>query len=125
MIGRLSDSLPADLDRALRADARRRPSAALHYFHEIGSTNDVALALAAQGDRDGAIVIADEQTAGRGRRGRAWFSPAGSGLYVSVVLAPGRARSDPARATTLLTVTAGVALAEAIEDVTALRVDIK
>jgi BirA family biotin operon repressor/biotin-[acetyl-CoA-carboxylase] ligase len=46
-------------------------------------------------------------------------------VYVSVVLAPGRARSDPARATTLLTVTVGVALAEAIEAMTALRVDIK
>jgi BirA family biotin operon repressor/biotin-[acetyl-CoA-carboxylase] ligase len=71
------------------------------------------------------VVIAGEQTAGRGRRGHAWFSPPGSGLYVSVVLAPARARVDPARATTLLTLAAGVALAEAIEAATALRVAIK
>ena len=97
----------------------------IHFFPTIGSTNDVALTLAAQGERDLAVVIADEQTAGRGRRGRAWFSPPGSGLYVSVVLTPGRARVDPDRATTLLTLAAGVALSEAIEAATALRVDIK
>ena len=127
---RAASALPHELAEALDR-ARERVNdlgglgSTILYFPTIGSTNDVALALAAQGDRDGAIVIADEQTAGRGRRGRAWFSPPGSGVYVSVVLAPGRARSDPARATTLLTVTVGVALAEAIEAMTALRVDIK
>jgi BirA family biotin operon repressor/biotin-[acetyl-CoA-carboxylase] ligase len=119
--------LPQDLADALARVHQRLDGlgSTILYFPTIGSTNDVALALAAQGDRDGAIVIADEQTAGRGRHGRAWFSPPGSGVYVSVVLAPARARSDPARATTLLTLMAGVALAEAIEAVTALRVDIK
>jgi len=127
---RAASALPHELAEALDR-ARERVNdlgglgSTILYFPTIGSTNDVALALAAQGDRDGAIVIADEQTAGRGRRGRAWFSPPGSGVYVSVVLAPGRARSDPVRATTLLTVTVGVALAEAIEAMTALRVDIK
>ena len=125
-----TSALPHELAEALDR-ARERVNdlgglgSTILYFPTIGSTNDVALALAAQGDRNGAIVIADEQTAGRGRRGRAWFSPPGSGVYVSVVLAPGRTRSDPARATTLLTVTVGVALAEAIEAMTALRVDIK
>ena len=71
------------------------------------------------------MVVADEQTAGRGRRGREWFSPPGSGLYVSIVLMPGRARHQPARATMLLTLSAGVALAEAVETATALRVDLK
>jgi BirA family biotin operon repressor/biotin-[acetyl-CoA-carboxylase] ligase len=96
------------------------------YFHVIGSTNDVAAALAARGSEcEGAIVVADAQTAGRGRRGRQWFSPPGSGLYVSIVLMPGRARHQPARATMLLTLSAGVALAEAVETATALRVDLK
>ena len=122
-----SNTLPHDLAEAIGRVRGRLDvlgSSILH-FPTIGSTNDVALALAADGDREGAIVVADEQTAGRGRRGRVWFSPPGSGLYVSVVLAPGRARSDPARATSLLTLTAGMALAEAIEAATALRVDIK
>jgi BirA family biotin operon repressor/biotin-[acetyl-CoA-carboxylase] ligase len=97
----------------------------LLYFATIGSTNDVAAALAADGGREGAVVLADAQTAGRGRRGRTWFSPPGSGLYVSVVLAPSRARLDPERATSLLTLAAGVAIAEAIQTVTGLGPDLK
>lgn len=69
-------------------------------------------------------MVADRQTAGRGRRGRAWFSPPGSGLYVSVVLAPSRS-VDPRRATTLLTIAAGVAIAEAIGAETTLQPDLK
>jgi BirA family biotin operon repressor/biotin-[acetyl-CoA-carboxylase] ligase len=83
------------------------------------STNDVAASLPA-----GWVVVADQQTAGRGRRGRNWFSPPGSGLYASVVLAPARA-ADSVRATALLTLAAGVAIAEAIADVAALQVDLK
>jgi BirA family biotin operon repressor/biotin-[acetyl-CoA-carboxylase] ligase len=95
------------------------------YFSTIGSTNDVAAALAGDADAAGTVVIADAQTAGRGRRGRSWHSPPGAGLYVSVVLTPGRARVMPDVATSLLTLTAGVALAEAIERSTGLRPDIK
>jgi BirA family biotin operon repressor/biotin-[acetyl-CoA-carboxylase] ligase len=97
-------------------------------FHpSIGSTNDAAsLTARLSGERsEGLVVIADEQTAGRGRRGHAWFSPPGSGLYVSVVLAPTRARVDPGRATRLLTLAVGVALAEAVESAAGLRVDLK
>ncbi len=95
------------------------------FYTTVGSTNDVAAALVATGARCGTVVIADAQTAGRGRRGRTWFSPPGSGLYVSVILAPGRATSDPARATALLTLTAGLALAEGIQAATGLAPDIK
>jgi BirA family biotin operon repressor/biotin-[acetyl-CoA-carboxylase] ligase len=70
-------------------------------------------------------VIADEQTAGRGRRGHAWHSPPGSGLYVSVVLAPARAGTGASRATLLLTLSVGVALAEAIDTATGLPVQLK
>jgi BirA family biotin operon repressor/biotin-[acetyl-CoA-carboxylase] ligase len=97
----------------------------IYFFLSVGSTNDVALKLAARGDSSGALVIADEQTSGRGRRGRAWFSPPGSGLYVSIVLSPARARDDPERATMLVTLMAGVALAEGVERATGLRADIK
>jgi BirA family transcriptional regulator, biotin operon repressor / biotin---[acetyl-CoA-carboxylase] ligase len=93
----------------------------LAFFPSIGSTNDAAMAVA----REGAVVIADEQTEGRGRRGHAWFSPAGSGLYVSVVLTPARARVDPRRATALLTLAAGVALAEGLQSSVSLSVDLK
>ena len=80
------------------------------FFPTIGSTNDAAASLA-----EGAVVVADQQTAGRGRRGHAWFSPPASGLYVSVVLAPRRATIDALRATQLLTLGAGVAISEALE----------
>jgi len=92
----------------------------VHYFPTLQSTNDSAATLP-----EGAVVVAEAQTAGRGRRGHTWFSPPGSGLYVSVVVAPGRARTDPERATLLLTLGAGVALVEALEAATGLRVDLK
>ena len=95
------------------------------YFPTVGSTNDIAAEIAAAGAAEGVVVLADRQTSGRGRRGRSWFSPASSGLYVSIVLRPARAEVDPARATALLTLAAGVALAEAIEDASGLRVELK
>jgi len=120
-----------------------RLASTILFFETIGSTNDAAAARSARaqppvpspqpqrsaslvGDRaEGLVVVAAEQTSGRGRRGHIWFSPAGSGLYASVVLAPATARIDPVRATTLLTLAVGVALAEGVEQATGLRVDLK
>jgi BirA family transcriptional regulator, biotin operon repressor / biotin---[acetyl-CoA-carboxylase] ligase len=135
------------LDAIERARPRLgRLASTLLFFETVGSTNDVALSRAAQPiaspqpsavspepsalspsrscSPEGLVVVADEQTAGRGRRGHTWFSPPGSGLYVSVALAPG-ASVDAARATSLLTLAAGVAMAEGIEQATGLRVDLK
>jgi BirA family biotin operon repressor/biotin-[acetyl-CoA-carboxylase] ligase len=100
------------------------------YFSSIGSTNDVAAAIATEGEGHGSLVVAGSQTSGRGRRGRTWYSPPGSGLYVSMVVEPARGRYgrtavDPVRSASLLTLTTGVALAEAIEAMTGLRPDIK
>ncbi|HEY6828457.1 MAG TPA: biotin--[acetyl-CoA-carboxylase] ligase [Gemmatimonadaceae bacterium] len=108
------------------AIARARPRLGVlaepfYHFATIGSTNDAALELGVEG----AVVVADGQTSGRGRRGHIWFSPPLSGLYVSVVLAPGRARDDPNRAFSLLTLAAGVAIAEGIETAAGLRPELK
>jgi len=112
--------LPAELaDRLGRSRARLEPFRSVYYFPEVSSTNDIAAPLP-----EGAVVLADRQTAGRGRRGHTWFSPPGSGLYASVVLAPGRS-SDPMRATVLLTLAAGVALAEGVDAASGLRADLK
>jgi BirA family biotin operon repressor/biotin-[acetyl-CoA-carboxylase] ligase len=92
------------------------------YADAIGSTNDVAERLASHGAGDGTIVLADLQTAGRGRLGRTWFSPPGAGLYASVVA---RTATWGAPAFALMTLTAGVALAEAVRACTHLPVDIK
>ena len=122
-----SDSLPPEFAEAFEAASRRLPplGSQIKFFNALGSTNDVASALASEAGAEGAIVIADQQTAGRGRYGRKWFSPPSSGLYVSVVLMPFSAQADPGRATSLLTLAAGVALAEALESATGLRADIK
>lgn len=119
--------LPDDLRDALEPvqSGWRWLRAPVHYFPSTGSTNDVAAALATVPASHGAVVLADRQTSGRGRRGHIWFSPDGAGLYVSLVLAPAQARVTPARATALLTVMAGVALAEAVEAATGLAPAIK
>ncbi len=121
------EPLPDDLDHAIaRVLSRLGPiGSRVLFYSTTSSTNDVAAGLAADPAAEGAVVVAEQQTAGRGRRGRTWFSPPGAGLYVSVVLRPGRARIDPDRATALLTLAAGVALAEAVERVTGLGPDIK
>lgn len=77
------------------------------HYASIGSTNDRARELAADGAVHGTIVTADEQTAGRGRRGRSWESPLGQSLLLSVVL-----RSPP----DLLTLRVAVAAANACGD---------
>lgn len=93
----------------------------VHYFPQVGSTNDVARKLAQQGADEGTLVVAEEQTSGRGRRGRNWLSPAGTGIFASLVLRPNLL---PAQAP-VLTLTAAVAGAEAIRQLTNLPVGIK
>jgi BirA family biotin operon repressor/biotin-[acetyl-CoA-carboxylase] ligase len=60
----------------------------VRYFDSIGSTNNEALAWAASGAQDLSLVIADEQTAGRGRLDRKWFTPKGTALAFSLILRP-------------------------------------
>lgn len=88
-------------------------------YARIGSTNDRALELASSGPNAMAVVVADEQTAGRGRRGARWHSPPGGGLWMSVVLPVAR----PLPHASLLV---GLGVAEAIERVAPdVRVGIK
>lgn len=82
----------------------------LHWYEELGSTNDRAKELAEEGADHGEVVIAESQTAGRGRRGRTWASPARKNLYFSIVLRP---ELPPARAPEL-TLVASVALCDAL-----------
>jgi len=82
----------------------------VHWYEEVGSTNDRAKELAEEGAEHGEVVVAEAQTAGRGRRGRTWASPARKNLYFSVVLRPDL---PPARAPEL-TLVASVAICEAL-----------
>jgi biotin-(acetyl-CoA carboxylase) ligase/biotin operon repressor/REP element-mobilizing transposase RayT len=79
-------------------------------FEETASTNDVVEHLAKSGAREGLVVFAESQTRGRGRRGRAWMSPRGKGLWFSVLLRP----TLPPAAASRITVAASVAVARAI-----------
>jgi BirA family biotin operon repressor/biotin-[acetyl-CoA-carboxylase] ligase len=90
-------------------------------FDSLPSTNDVAREMAEQGTAEGVAVLAREQTRGRGRQGRAWASPAGEGLYLSVILRP---PVEPARAP-LITLAAAVAVAETLAADYAIAADIK
>ncbi len=113
---------PADLAGALdHAAARLGEFRRLQYRPETESTNDVALALALAGAPQGTSVLADVQHAGRGRRGHEWFSPAGAGLYLSIIVRPAAVPGG----TPLVTLAAGVAVAQAIRAVAALPVELK
>ncbi|MEP7136519.1 MAG: biotin--[acetyl-CoA-carboxylase] ligase [Chloroflexota bacterium] len=72
----------------LKATLSKLPLGAIRYFDSIGSTNDEALAWAANDAQDLSIVIADEQTVGRGRLGRPWFTPPSTALAFSLILRP-------------------------------------
>jgi BirA family biotin operon repressor/biotin-[acetyl-CoA-carboxylase] ligase len=90
-------------------------------FDSLPSTNDLAREMAAGGADEGVCVLARSQSAGRGRLGRAWSSPAGEGLYLSVILRP---EVKPLRSTAI-TFAAAVAVAETLAYDFNLAVDIK
>jgi len=93
----------------------------IHYFEELTSTQDHAAQLAEQGAEQGTVVIAETQSAGHGRLGRQWYSPAGVNLYLTIILRPKIVSSMVA----CLSLMAGVAAAEAIETVAAGMVMLK
>ena len=93
---------------------------ALRVFEAVGSTNDVAREMADHGASEGATVIADRQTRGRGRRGRAWLSQPGQSLLLSMVVRPSSRDAE-----SVLPIRLGLATARAIEQVTPLTVGLK
>jgi BirA family biotin operon repressor/biotin-[acetyl-CoA-carboxylase] ligase len=84
----------------------------LYLFSEVDSTNAKLRALAQAGARDGTVVLAEGQTAGRGRHGRAWFSPSGLNLYASVLFHPSLAPGQVA----LFALVAPLAVCDAAHD---------
>lgn len=93
----------------------------LYCFAELDSTNNYARTLSQQGAPDGTAVIADCQTAGRGRMNRGFQSPKGKGIYLSVLLRP----QLPPERLPLVTALAGVALCDAVEAVCGVRPGLK
>ncbi len=93
----------------------------VYHYYRIGSTMVAAADLAREGAPHGTIVAAEQQTAGRGRLGRSWHSPRGAGVYMSVVLRP----AMPAARAPVLTLAAGLAVAEAVSELTGVAADLR
>lgn len=93
----------------------------IYFYEETDTTNNRARELALEGAPEGTLVVAEKQTAGRGRRGKVWESPLGTGIWMSLVLRP---QIMPAEAS-VLTLLCGLATAEAIEAETGLSAGIK
>ena len=93
----------------------------LAYYESTDSTNNRARQLAEEGAPHGTLVVADSQTSGKGRRGRHWEAPSGTGVWMTLVLRP---QIEPQRAS-MMTGVAALAVAEGIRQVTGLEAKIK
>src|SRR5574341_1355828 len=92
----------------------------IHLFPETASTNSLAMEMASKGAPEGTVVIAETQTAGKGRLGRKWISPRGN-LYLSAILRP----AMPMHKAPLITLAGAVAVASAIRKACGLATGIK
>lgn len=110
--------LPAEIQAELGTDIIGRE---VLFLEQTDSTNSRAHELGEAGGADGMVVIADRQSAGKGRLGRSWESPGGVNLYLSVLLRP----ALPPRCAPQLTFVSAVAVAQAIEEVGGLRAVVK
>ena len=125
MLPASSPAPPDVLSAVTAATARGVPMRLdLHWFPTLTSTMDVAEAVSQVNPDEGLVIAAEEQTRGRGRRGRQWSSPPGAGLYLTFLLRP------PAEGTTsallpILTLAAGVAVREAITHATGFAPELK
>lgn len=93
----------------------------IHVHKIVSSTNTVLKGIAEQGAKEGTVIISEEQSMGRGRMGKNFFSPSGTGIYLSILLRP----DIPAKEALFLTTSAAVATAKAIESVSDKKADIK
>lgn len=99
----------------------------LRLYRELSSTNEEAMSLARAGAEHGTVVVADSQTAGRGRHGRSWFSPPGHNLYCSVLVRtiPSPAHVSPVNWFSWIPLTAAMAAAEAVRTTAAVSLSLK
>jgi len=93
----------------------------IYHFFKTDSTNRVAMELGYAGEPEGAVILAEEQSAGRGRAGRTWHSERAAGIYATLLLRP---KISPVQAP-LLTMMAGLSAHAAIQAQTALKLDLK
>lgn len=117
-----ADDIPADRFDGVHASVLRERLRvpAVHLFASAGSALDIAHRLAARGAAHGTLVLADAQASGRGRGGKRWASPAGTGLWLTLIARP--ASADSIR---VLTVRLGLAAAVALDPFAAQPVRLK
>lgn len=119
---RLESSPDLLSDEAIRAELKTRTvGRSIVLLESVDSTNTYAKKLALEGAADGTVVIAEEQTGGRGRMGRSFQSPRGKGVYLTVIFLP---QAEPSALLTLTARTA-VAVCDAVEEVCGVRPRIK
>ena len=109
-----------NLEETLRADGEDG-FFTVRYYQSVDSTNEEAKRAAAGGAGEGLVIIGEEQTAGRGRRGRDWASPAGESVYMTLLLRP----PLPADRTSMLTLVMGFSAARAAREVCGREIGIK
>jgi BirA family biotin operon repressor/biotin-[acetyl-CoA-carboxylase] ligase len=109
---------PGEIKRNLNTD---RLGQNVHHQEEVTSTQEIAHRLAMEGAPEGTIVVAEQQTTGRGRLGRPWHSPKGSGIWMSIILRP----TIPPQQAPQLTLMAAVSVVQGIQKVTDIKAQIK
>lgn len=102
--------LPAMLSPLLRGTIF---SDRIHHYYKVGSTNDIAMEAASDGEPEGSVFLAEQQTAGRGRGAHQWHSAESTGIYCSVVLRP----VVPPSEILILSLAAGLAVHDAVQEV--------
>ncbi|HHT46266.1 MAG TPA: biotin--[acetyl-CoA-carboxylase] ligase [Firmicutes bacterium] len=104
---------PAEILKGLKTKIIASGPELIYHFLQVDSTNTSLKKLADQGAADGTVVIAEEQTAGRGRLGRSWFSPAGKSITLSILLRPSLAPGN----TPLFTLMTAAAIVRGIKNI--------
>lgn len=110
--------LPAEVKEGL---STKTFGQAIHFYHQVNSTQEVAKSLASRGAPEGTVVVAEHQEAGRGRRGRGWFGHPGKGIMFSLLLRP----ALPPQKASAITLMAGVGVARGVGEAYPLKCQLK
>lgn len=121
----MPESIPLKLDAIRSALATNTLGRQMHLYPELPSTNAEAMLLAQAGAAHGTVVLAEGQTAGRGRHARAWFSPAGLNIYGSIIVRGSGSGLPLQEWLSWVPLISALAVAEAVQQVAALSLSLK
>jgi len=121
----MTSSLALNVDEIHRTLTTASLGRSLHLHHELPSTNKEAMALAQNGAPHGTVVLAESQSAGRGRQGRTWFSPPGVNLYCSVLIRGCGTRLGLSEWLSWVPLVSALAVAESVFQTTSIPLSLK